>query len=56
LEVNDSIIYAVERHASNEMFQRLSNTLEFVQTRVQQATPRVVHWACTSFDWRAASL
>ncbi len=27
LEVNDSIIYAVEKHASNEMYQRLANTL-----------------------------
>jgi len=41
LEVNDSIIYAVEKHASNEMFQRLFNTLSlFRRECVKQ--PRVL--------------
>jgi len=41
LEINDSIIYAVEKHSSNEMFQRLSNTLELFR-RESQHHPRVL--------------
>jgi peptidoglycan/xylan/chitin deacetylase (PgdA/CDA1 family) len=41
LEVNDSIIYAVEKHASNEMFQRLSNTLSLFRRECHKQ-PRVL--------------
>jgi hypothetical protein len=41
LEVNDSIIYAVEKHASNEMFQRLSNTLSLFRRECLKQ-PRVL--------------
>ncbi len=41
LEVNDSIIYAVEKHSSNEMYQRLENTLRLFQ-REAQTRPRVL--------------
>jgi allantoinase len=41
LEVNDSIIYAVERHSSNEMYQRLENTLRLFE-REALTQPRVL--------------
>ena len=41
LEINDSIIYAIEKHSSDEMFQRLSNTLELFR-RESQRQPRVL--------------
>lgn len=41
LEVNDSIIYAVERHSSNEMYMRLENTLRLFEREAQQH-PRVL--------------
>ena len=41
LEVNDSIIYAVERHSSEEMYLRLKNTLELFQ-RESLTHPRVL--------------
>ena len=41
LEINDSIIYAVEKHSSNEMFQRLSNTLELFRRECHRR-PRVL--------------
>jgi peptidoglycan/xylan/chitin deacetylase (PgdA/CDA1 family) len=41
LEVNDSIIYAVEKHTSNEMFQRLSNTLSLFRRECLKQ-PRVL--------------
>lgn len=41
LEVNDSIIYAVEKHSSEEMFLRLKNTLELFQ-RESVKYPRVL--------------
>jgi allantoinase len=41
LEINDSIIYAVERHSSNEMYMRLENTLRLFQ-REAQTQPRVL--------------
>ena len=41
LEVNDSIIYAVEKHSSDEMFLRLKNTLELFQ-RESLKYPRVL--------------
>lgn len=41
LEINDSIIYAIEKHSSDEMYMRLANTLELFQ-REARATPRVL--------------
>ncbi len=41
LEVNDSIIYAVEKHASDEMYLRLVNTLSLFE-REAQHHPRVL--------------
>lgn len=41
LEVNDSIIYAVEKHASDEMYLRLVNTLSLFEREAQQH-PRVL--------------
>ncbi len=41
LEINDSIIYAVEKHASNEMYDRLSSTLALFK-REAQKRPRVL--------------
>jgi len=41
LEVNDSIIYAVEKHASEEMYLRLVNTLRLFE-REAQHHPRVL--------------
>lgn len=41
LEINDSIIYAVEKHSSDEMLQRLLRTLELFE-RESQAHPRVL--------------
>ena len=39
LEINDSIVYAVEKHASPEMHRRLADTLEFF-SRESKAQPR----------------
>jgi hypothetical protein len=41
LEINDSIIYAVEKHQSNEMYQRLANTLSLFK-RECVVQPRVL--------------
>lgn len=41
LEINDSIIFAVEKHSSNEMYQRLSNTLDLF-LRESKFHPRVL--------------
>ncbi len=41
LELNDSIIYAVEKHSSNEMFQRVSNTVELFE-REAKKRPRIL--------------
>tara|TARA_Y100001936_G_scaffold254141_1_gene325573 strand:+ start:11416 stop:12219 length:804 start_codon:yes stop_codon:yes gene_type:complete len=41
LEINDSIVYAVEKHASPEMFRRLADTLE-VFGREAASQPRVL--------------
>ena len=41
LEVNDSIIYAIEKHASDEMFLRLSKTLSLFR-REARTHPRVL--------------
>lgn len=41
LEVNDSIIYAVERHSSPEMYLRLENTLRLFE-RESRTHPRVL--------------
>lgn len=41
LEINDSIVYAVEKHASPEMHRRLADTLEFF-SRESKAQPRVL--------------
>jgi len=41
LEINDSIIYAVERHSSDEMLMRLTRTLELFKRESQQH-PRVL--------------
>ena len=43
LEVNDSIIYAIEKHSSPEMLLRLTNTLELFQREVKATgQPRVL--------------
>ena len=41
LEINDSIIYAIEKHSSDEMYQRLANTLALFRRESQQH-PRVL--------------
>jgi hypothetical protein len=41
LEVNDSIIFAVEKHSSDEMFLRLQNTLELFK-KESKNYPRVL--------------
>ncbi len=41
LEVNDSVIYAVERHSSPEMYQRLKDTLEVFDGELRRE-PRVL--------------
>ena len=41
LEINDSVIYAVERHSSPEMYQRLKDTLD-VFDRELKREPRVL--------------
>lgn len=41
LEVNDSIIYAVEKHSSDEMYQRLERTLALFEREAKQH-PRVL--------------
>jgi peptidoglycan/xylan/chitin deacetylase (PgdA/CDA1 family) len=41
LEINDSIIYAVEKHASNEMYLRLKHTLDLF-VRESLSRPRVL--------------
>ncbi len=41
LELNDSVIYAVEKHASAEFFERLATTLALFE-REAQAQPRVL--------------
>ena len=41
LELNDSVIYAVERHASPEIFRRFSDTLEVFSWELRQQ-PRVL--------------
>jgi allantoinase len=41
LEINDSIIYAIEKHSSPEMYQRLVDTLEIFRREVH-AGPRVL--------------
>lgn len=41
LEINDSIIYAIEKHSSDEMYQRLANTLALFRRESQQR-PRVL--------------
>jgi allantoinase len=43
LELNDSIIYAIEKHSSPEMLLRVSNTLELFKREVQNTgLPRVL--------------
>jgi len=41
LELNDSIIYAIEKHSSDEMLQRVTRTLDLFQ-REAQTRPRVM--------------
>ena len=41
LELNDSIIYAIEKHASDEMYQRVARSLALFQ-RESQKRPRVM--------------
>ncbi|NKB20927.1 MAG: polysaccharide deacetylase family protein [Alphaproteobacteria bacterium] len=41
LEINDSIVYAVEKHASPEMYRRLADTLELF-SREASTQPRVL--------------
>lgn len=42
LEVNDSIIYAVEKHSSAEMYTRLSDTVAAFEGELSPDTPRVL--------------
>jgi len=42
LELNDSVIYAVERHRSEEMFSRVSLTLECLAREAGRHAPRVL--------------
>lgn len=42
LELNDSVIYAVEKHRSDEMFSRLSLSLECLAGEVSPRAPRVL--------------
>lgn len=42
VEVNDSIIYAIEKHSSGEMFRRLETTLETFETELSPDSPRVL--------------
>ncbi|NIR31434.1 MAG: polysaccharide deacetylase family protein [Gammaproteobacteria bacterium] len=42
LEVNDSVIYAVEKHGSPEMFTRLRDTVERFDKEMADGTPRVL--------------
>ena len=41
LEVNDSIIYAIEKHASPEMYRRLTDTVAAFETETAE-NPRVL--------------
>lgn len=41
VEINDSVIYAVEKHSSREMYQRLSDTLDAFD-RELETSPRVL--------------
>ena len=40
LEVNDSVIYAVEKHATSEMYQRFTNTIAALEKELA-TNPRV---------------
>jgi allantoinase len=42
LETNDSVIYAQERHPTNEMFERLELTLECYLREIETG-PRILH-------------
>ncbi len=42
LEVNDSIIYAVEKHSSAEMYARLCDTVAAFEGELSQSAPRVL--------------
>ena len=41
LDLNDSVIYAVEKHSSDEQYRRLMSTLEAVEPELEQG-PRVI--------------
>jgi hypothetical protein len=41
LELNDSVIYAVERHSSDEQYRRLLSTLDAVEPELERG-PRVI--------------
>ena len=42
IEVNDSIIYAIEKHSSPEMFTRLRDTVDRFQSEMADGAPRVL--------------
>lgn len=42
LEVNDSIIYAIEKHSSAEMYTRLRDTVACFEREMQDGSPRVL--------------
>ena len=41
LEINDAVIYSVEKHSSSEMFQRLKDTLETFESELE-TQPRIL--------------
>ena len=41
LDLNDSVIFAVEKHASSEQYDRLRHTLEAIEPELETA-PRVL--------------
>ena len=42
IEVNDSIIYAIEKHSSPEMFTRMRDTVDRFQSEMADGAPRVL--------------
>ena len=42
LEVNDSVIYAVEKHSSPEMYTRMCDTIDCFDSEMADGTPRVL--------------
>jgi len=42
LELNDSVVYAVERHSSKELLNRLVDTLRCFDAEASDSSPRVI--------------